>query len=126
MQPPGSAYRPDFDLLLVPLVLVTLFLASACAPGAATTLSGMGCADPSCNEVVPETRKVIGCIGTACDEPPPPSAAKKPATPEASNRAPQAAAEAETGPPAPPAAEADAEEPADWKIKVYYESPERQ
>jgi len=59
------------------LALAAALLASACAPGSSSRLTGVGCADPSCNEVMPETRKVLGCIGEACNEPPPPSAAKK-------------------------------------------------
>ena len=108
------------------ILLAILFLASACAPGAATTLSGVGCADPSCREVQPETRQVIGCIGEACNEPPPPSAAKKQVAAEVGSSPPQAVAETQTDAPVPSAREADADEPKEWKIKVYYQRNQRQ
>lgn len=134
-----SFYRSDWGLALVPLALATLLLASACVPGAASTLTGVGCPDPSCNEVNPETRKVLGCIGETCNEPPPPGAEKRRATAENSNGAPQPAAQSATISPAPPAAQsatateppADAEADADanesslWNIKVYYEGHDR-
>jgi len=81
MQPPRGFTRSHRSEILCFLALAAAFLASACAPGSARTLTGVGCADPSCNEVVPETRKVLGCIGEACNEPPPASAAKKVAGP---------------------------------------------
>ena len=126
MQRPRSAYLSDCGLLVLPLALVILLLTSACAPGAATTLSGVGCPDPFCNEVDPETRKVLGCIGAACNPPPPPSPVKQQAATEASSRAPQTAAEAGTGARVPSLAEADADESEEWNIKVYYESHDRQ
>ncbi len=120
MQPRGST-RSHRNWILYPLALAALFMASACAPGSATTLKGVGCVDPSCNEVQPETRKVLGCIGEACNEPPPPSAAKKvagDAKKVAGDETPSAAGSPET-----PADEADV--PSLWKIKVFYERPDR-
>ena len=125
MHHPRSSDRSACGSLVISLAI--LFLASACAPGAATTLSGVGCADPSCREVEPETRQVIGCIGeAACNEPPPPSAAKKQVAAEVGSSPPQAAAETETDAPVPSAREADTDEPKEWKIKVYYERNQRQ
>ena len=50
------------------LGLVAPLLTSGCAPGSVSRLSGVGCADPSCNTAMPETRKVLACIGDACDD----------------------------------------------------------
>lgn len=138
-----SFYRSDWGLALVPLALAALLLASACAPGTQSMLTGVGCPDPSCNEVDPETRKVIGCIGEACNEPPPPGAEKQRATTENSSRASQSTARSATAAvaPAPPAApsematdppahpdvkpDSDADESSLWNIKIYYESYNR-
>lgn len=125
MHQPRSSGRAACGSLVISLAI--LFLASACAPGAATRLSGVGCADPSCREVEPETRQVIGCIGeAACNEPPPPSAAKTQVAAEVGSSPPQAVAETETDAPVPSAGEADADEPEEWKIKVYYQRNQRQ
>ncbi len=125
MHQPRSSGRAACGSLVISLAI--LFLASACAPGAATRLSGVGCADPSCREVEPETRQVIGCIGeAACNEPPPPSAAKTQVAAEVGSSPPQAVAETETDASVPSAQEADADEPEEWKIKVYYQRNQRQ
>ena len=125
MHQPRSSGSAACGSLVISLAI--LFLASACAPGAAMTLSGVGCADPSCREVEPETRQVIGCIGeAACNEPPPPGAAKKQVAAEVGSSPPQAVAETQTDAPVPSAREADADEPEEWKIKVYYERNQRQ
>ncbi len=123
MQQPRSFCRSPRNGILCLLALAALVLASACAPGTATTLSGVGCADPSCNEVKPETRKVLGCIGEACDEPPSPSAAKKAAHEDGSSIASQPAASSGTDSQAP--GESDADASSKWNINVYYESYER-
>ena len=124
MQQPRSFYRSHRNGIPCLLALAALVLASACAPGTATTLSGVGCADPSCNEVKPETRKVLGCIGEACNEP---TAAKKAphAATEGSSSASQPAAAPGTDSPAPAAGQEDADASSMWDIKVYYESHER-
>ena len=125
MQQPRSFHRSHCDLLLVPFALAALLLVPACVPGAATTLSGVGCRDPSCNEVDPDTRKRLGCIGEACSEPSSPGAAKQQAATEKSSSSSQPAAQTGTDSPAHSAGEADADEPSEWKIKVYLESHER-
>ncbi len=104
-----------------------LAMAAGCAPGSASTLSGVGCADPFCNEEKPETRKVLGCIGEACNEPPPASASK---------RAAQAAADLGSGAPrettrsaadaTAPLADEAADDPSSLRnLKVYYQRHER-
>lgn len=102
-------------------------LASACTIGSMPTLSGVGCADPSCNEVMPETRKVIRCSGEACNEPPSTSAAKPvgDSASGASSAAPHAAAASEAD--SPLAAEDEAAEDAFslGDVHIYYESFER-
>ncbi len=119
--------RSQGSWILYALALPGLVMAAACAPGSATTLSGVGCADPSCNEEKPETRRVLGCIGEACNEPPPASASKGAA---------QAAADVGSGAPRETTMSAEdattplANETADdssspWNIKVYYESHNR-
>ena len=127
MHQPRSFYRSHRNGIRYPLALAALFLASACAPGSASTLYGVGCADPFCNEVMPETRKVLGCIGEACNEPPPPSAAKEVAdtATEGSSSASQPATASGTDSPAPSAGEADADASSLWNIKVHYESHHR-
>lgn len=114
MQRPRSSTRSRGNWIFYPLALATLFLSSGCAPGTAATLSGVGCEDPSCNEVKPETRRVLGCIGEGCDESPPPGAAKQ--VPQADTDEVRPVADS-----AAPKAEADADGSSPWKIKVYYE-----
>jgi len=60
--------------LLWALAVAFALPASACTIASLPRLSGVGCADPSCNEVIPETRKVIGCTGEACHDRSQPSA----------------------------------------------------
>ena len=113
--------------ILYALALLGLAMTAGCAPGSAWTLSGVGCADPSCNQEKPETRKVLGCIGDACNEPPPASASKGAA---------QAAADLDTGAPreastsaadatAPLADEAADDSSSLSNIKVYYQRHNR-
>ena len=117
-----SFYEPACRWISYPLVLALLLSAAACAPGSATVLTGVGCSDPSCNEVLPETRRVLGCVGEACNELPPPQAAKPQAAPDVTGGdLPQPAVEAEAGSPPAAETESDVEEPSDGKLKVYYE-----
>ncbi len=127
MQQPRGSTRSHRNWILYPLALAALFLASACAPDTASTLYGVGCADRFCNKVMPETRKVLGCIGEACNEPPPPSAAKEVAdtATEGSSSASQPATASGTDSPEPSAGETDADASSPRKIKVYYESNHR-
>ena len=89
--------------ILRALALTAALLMSACASGWASTLSGVGCADPSCNEVIPGTRKVLACVGRNCDEPLPPAGGQDAADPtdEGSDTAapPVAASSADARPP---------------------------
>lgn len=104
-----------------------LLLAIACAPGSGARLTTVGCADPSCNQELPETRKVLGCMGKACNEAPPPGAAEKAASPadEASETAPPPVAMPGKQPAAPQKAEADREDTSSWDVEVHYEKFER-
>lgn len=135
-------YRTGPSWLRPCLALATVLLASACAPGSSSRLTGVGCADPSCNEAMPETRKVLGCIGEACSEPPPPAAAKKVAAAaggerEAASSPVASAAGGERGTASPQGAASDSgsgkgsdaktdgDESSDWDLKVYYEPYQR-
>lgn len=142
MQPRRGFTRSHRSEILCSLGLAAALLASGCAPGSARTLTGVGCADPSCNEVMPETRKVLGCIGEACNEPPPASAAKKVAgpaggEPETAPTPVAGAAGGERGTASPtvaasgadsakgPEAKTDGDDSSDWDLKVYYEPYQR-
>ena len=127
MHQPRSFYRSQRNGIRYPLALAALFLASACAPDTASTLYGVGCADPFCNKVMPETRKVLGCVGKACNEPPQPSAAKEVANTatEGSSSAPQPATTSGADSPARSAGETDEVASSLPKLKVYYESHRR-
>lgn len=108
--------------LLITIALATL-LAPACVHRGELTLSGVGCPDPSCNEVNPETRMRLRCIGAACSEPLPSSETEQQAATEKSS--PQTAEQTGSDSPAASAGEAATEEPSKRKIKVYYEGHER-
>ena len=110
------------------LGLVAALLASGCAPGSVSTVTGVGCADPSCNTAMPETRKVLACLGDACDEPSPPSANQDAAgsTEEENDAAAAPAAATSTDSPAPKEAEENDGEGSLLKnLKVHYETFER-
>lgn len=110
------------------LGLVAPLLTSGCAPGSVSRLSGVGCADPSCNTAMPETRKVLACIGDACDEPSPPSATQDVAgsTEEENNTPADPGAASSADSPAPEEAEEnDGEGSAFENLKIHYERFER-
>ena len=91
-------------------------------------MSGVGCADPSCNEVIPGTRKVLACLGKACDEPPPPSAVQDvagTADEESDTAAPPVAASSTDSPAPQEAEERDGEGFALKDLEVHYERFER-
>ena len=127
MQRYRGFYRFHRRWILCSLALAAPLLASACAPGSASRLSGVGCADPSCYEEMPETRKVLGCIGNACNESPQPGAVEKVADPAGEERATSSppVAASRTDSPAPQEAEEDEEGSSLWDLKVHYESFER-
>lgn len=158
MQPPRSFSRSHGDGNRHPLwlALATLPLfASACAFSSATTISGVGCADRTCNEENPETRRVLRCIGRDCNEEALPGAevqvpsieaqapsmeAQAPAveaqaarvtdeapgaSTEASRTTPQPATASAEDSPAPSEGEAVSEASSRWKIKGSFEPFER-
>ncbi len=102
-------------------------MAAGCAPGSASTLSGVGCADPFCNEEKPETRKVLGCIGKACNEPPPATGSKGAARAAAAvgSGAPRETTRSAADATAPLTDEAADAPSSLWNIKVRYESHHR-
>lgn len=119
--------RSDRRGILFSLALGAPLLASACTIASMPTLTGVGCADPSCNEVMPETRKVIHCDGEVCNESPPP----RPTQPvgasadgESSDR-PHPAAAPETDSAAAPEDEKTEDGFSLGGVKIYYESLER-
>lgn len=113
--------------VLCSLALGVPLLASACTLGSMPTLSGVGCADPSCNEVMPETRRVIRCTGEACHEPPSPSATKPAgdSASGASSDAPTAVDPSEADAPAAAESKAAKDALSLGEVKIYYESFER-
>ncbi len=119
--------RSQGSWILYALALPGLAMAAGCAPGSATTLSGVGCADPSCNEEKPETRKVLGCIGKACNEPPPATGSKGAARAAAAvgSGAPRETMRSAADAAAPLANDATDDPSSLWNIKVYYESHDR-
>ncbi len=112
---------------LYTLALLGVAMTAGCAPGSALTISGVGCADPSCNEEKPETRKVLGCIGDACNEPPPASASKGAvqAAADLGSAAPREASTSAADATVPLADEAADDPSSLWNIKVYYQRHNR-
>ena len=113
--------------ILYALALLGLAMTAGCAPGSAWTLSGVGCADPSGNQEKPETRKVRGCIGDACDELPPASASQGAvqAAADLGSAAPRETSTSAADATAPLADEAADDPSSLGNLKVYYQRHER-
>ena len=58
---------PTLSAMALAALLAT---STACAPVTSGILTGVGCDDPHCASVLPETRTVLGCIGDVCNQDP--------------------------------------------------------